>query len=256
MKPLFESRYYYPQNNGKRLTKQKVRRSAGQRWLDPNFELIEALGHAGNGLVDLWEASPIRLDSNQPKTDDIIDILFPGNPLLCCGWTRHHFDTRARKRWYKLHDLQFIVPNPMTAPRGLTRRRQLSPHALSNTGPRRFLIVEFDFDASNSAEEARLLGRLATEGRDVRDLCAALLLHLAEKAPLALAVYSGGRSLHGWFYCPGIAEEKVSRFFRYAGALGADRANWNISQFARMPDGLRDNGNRQTVYFFNPGIMQ
>jgi hypothetical protein len=119
-----------------------------------------------------------------------------------------------------------------------------------------FLIVEFDFKSSNSAEEARLLERLANEGRDVRDLCAALLLHLAEKAPLALAVYSGGKSLHGWFYCGGVPEEKLLRFFRYAVSLGADRTSWNPSQFTRMPDGLRDNGNRQTVYFFNPGIIK
>jgi hypothetical protein len=132
----------------------------------------------------------------------------------------------------------------------------LSAHALSNTGARRFLIVEFDFDTSNSAEEARLLTKTETEGRDVRDLSAALLLHLAEKAPLALAVHSGGKSLHGWFYCAKIAEEKVSRFFRDAVSLGADRANWNPSQFARMPDGLRENGKRQTVYFFNPGVVK
>jgi hypothetical protein len=230
--------------------------TTGARWLDPNFELIEAVAHTGNGLVDLWEASPIRLDSNKPNTDEIIDILFSDDPLLCCGWTRHHFETRVRKRWYKLDDLQFIVPNPMTAPRGLTQRRKLSGHALSNTGPRRFLIVEFDFDASNSAEEARLLGRLATEGRDVRDLCAALLLHLAEKAPLVMVVYSGRKSLHGWFYCAGVEEEKVFRFFRYAVSLAADRAHWNPSQFARMPDGLRDNGTRQSIYFFNPGVME
>ena len=230
--------------------------SATARWLDPSFELIEAVAHTGNGLVDLWEASPIRLDSNKPNTDEIVDVLFPDNPLLCCGWTRHRFDTRSRTRWYKLHDLQFIVPNPMTAPRGLTQGRKLSAHALSNTGPRRFLIVEFDFNASNSAEEAQLLGRLATEGRDVRDLCAALLLHLAEKAPLAMAVYSGGKSLHGWFYCADVSEEKVWRFFRYAVSLGADRANWNPSQFARLPDGLRKNGKRQTVYFFNPAVVK
>jgi len=230
--------------------------STTARWLDPNFELIEAVAHTGNGLVDLWELSPIRLDSNELKTDEVIDIVFPGNPLLCCGWTRHQFDTRARRNWYKLHDLQFIVPNPMAARRGLTQGRKLSPHALSNTGARRFLIVEFDFDGGNSAEEARLLGKLAREGRDVRDLCAALLLDLAEKAPLALSVYSGGKSLHGWFYCAGIAEEKVSRFFRYAVSLGADRANWNPSQFTRMPDGLRENGKRQTVYFFNPVIVK
>jgi hypothetical protein len=230
--------------------------TTGARWLDPNFELIEAVAHTGNSLVDLWETSPIRLDSNKPNTDEIIDILFPGNPLLCCGWNRHRFETRPRNRWHKLHGLQFIVPNPMTATLGLTKARKLSAHALTNTGARRFLIVEFDFDASNSTEQARLLGRLATESRDVRDLCAALLLHLAERAPLALAVYSGGKSLHGWFYCPGVEEHKTLRFFRYAVALGADRANWNTSQFARMPDGLRDNGKRQTVYFFNPLVVK
>ena len=60
----------------------------------------------------------------------------------------------------------------------------------------------------------------------MRDLCAALLLHLAEiKAPLALAVHSGGKSLHGWFYCADVPEESVWRTFQYAVLLGADRAN-------------------------------
>jgi hypothetical protein len=224
--------------------------------LEANFHLVEAVAAAGNGLVDLWEASPMRLDSNAPRTDEIIDILFPGSPLLCCGWNSHGFDTRPRNRWYKLHGLQFIVPNSMTAPAGLTKTGKLSAHALSNTGRRRFLIVEFDFDARNSAGEARLLGRLTTEGHDVRDLCAALLLHLAEKAPLALAVHSGGKSLHGWFYCADVPEERVWRFFRYAVLLGADQANWNPSQFARMPDGLRENRKRQAVYFFNPAVLK
>jgi len=230
--------------------------TTGARWLDPNFELIGAVAHTGNGLVDLWDASPIRLDSNKPKTDEIIDILFPGNPLLCCGWTRHHFDTRPRGHWYKLHALQFIVPNPMTTLQGRTKKRRLSAHALANTGARRFLIVEFDFDAKRSTQEARLLATLETEGRDVRDLCAALLLHLAEEAPLALAVYSGGKSLHGWFCCAGVADETILPFFRYAVSLGADPANWSRSQFARMPDGLRENHKRQTVYFFNPELVK
>jgi hypothetical protein len=227
-----------------------------EKWLGRDFELIGAVADTGSGLVDLWEASPVRLNSNEPNTDKVIDLLFPGNPLLCCAWTRHRFDTRARQHWHKLQDLQFIVPSPMTARQGLTRDGKLSPHALSNTGSRRFLIVEFDFDASNSMEEACLLERFAAEGRDVRDLCAALLLHLAGKAPLALAVHSGGKSLHGWFYCAGVSEERVWRFFRYAASLGADRANWTPSQFARMPDGLRENGRRQTVYFFNPEVVK
>jgi hypothetical protein len=228
----------------------------GERCLAPNFELIEAVAHTGNGLVDLWEASPVRLNSNEPNTDKVIDLVFPGNPLICCGWTRHRFDTRARIHWYKLQDLQFIVPSPMTTPQGLTQQHKLSAHALSNTGSRRFLIVEFDFDPSNSTEEARLLESLASEGRDVRDLCAGLLLHLAEKAPLALAVHSGGKSLHGWFYCADVPEQTVWRTFQYAVSIGADRANWTRSQFARMPDGLRENSRRQTVYFFNPEVVQ
>jgi hypothetical protein len=226
------------------------------RWLSRDFELIGAVAGMGSSLVDLWEASPVRLKSNEPNTDKVIDFLFPGNPLLCCGWTRHRFDTRPRQHWHKLQDLQFIVPSPMTAKQGLTREGKLSAHALSNTGPRRFLIVEFDFDASSSDEEAGLLERLATEERDVRDLCAALLLNLAEKAPLALAVHSGGKSLHGWFYCAGVPEETLWGFFQYAVLLGADRANWTRSQFVRMPDGQRENRRRQTVYFFNPEVVK
>jgi hypothetical protein len=228
----------------------------GERWLGRNFEFIKSVTQMGNGLVDLWEASPVRLDSNKPKTDQIIDVLFPSNPLLCCGWTRHYFDTRVRAQWYELHQLQFIVPSPMAKRRGVTQQRKLSAHALRNTGPRRFLIVEFDFESGNSSEEACLLERLANEGRDVRDLCSALLLHLAEKAPLALAVYSGGKSLHGWFYCGGVSQKKLQGFFQYAVSLGADQANWTRSQFTRMPDGLRENGRRQTVYFFNPEVVK
>jgi hypothetical protein len=43
---------------------------------------------------------------------------------------------------------------------------------------------------------------------------------------------------------------------RYAVSLGADAATWTRSQFVRMPDGLRENGNRQVVYFFNPEVMK
>ena len=54
-------------------------------------------------------------------------------------------------------------------------------------------------------------------------------------------------------YCAGRPEEKLRTFMEYAVSLGADRAMWTRSQFARMPDGTRDNGNRQTVFYFNPG---
>ena len=225
-------------------------------WPERDYELIQRIAARRVGLVDLWEASPVRRETNAPRTHEIIDSLFPGDPFLCCGWSRHRFDTRPKSRWHKLNNLQFVVPSPMTAEHGLTRNGKKSAHALSNTGSRRFLVVEFDFDSDRSATEAHLVAQLCADGRDISDLCAALLLHLAQRAPLALVVHSGGRSLHGWFYCAGQSEESLQRFMSNAASLGADAATWTRSQFVRMPDGTRDNGRRQTVYFFNPAVLR
>ena len=71
-----------------------------------------------------------------------------------------------------------------------------------------------------------------------------------------LAVHSGGKSIHGWFYCAGQVECRLRRFMENAVSLGADRALWTRSQFVRMPDGTRENGNRQCVYFFNPEVLK
>jgi len=81
---------------------------------------------------------------------------------------------------------------------------------------------------------------------------AAVLLHLAETAPLVLAVHSGSKSIHGWFFCQGQPEDHLHRFMRRAVSLGADPATWTRSQFVRMPDGTRDEGVRQTTFYFNP----
>jgi hypothetical protein len=196
---------------------------------------IRAICDNQGGLVDLWEASPVRVESNTPQTEKIIDALFPGNPLLCCGWSKHRFDTRPRANWYKMGGLQFIVPNPMTAKMGKTQQGKLSEHTKENTGPRRFLVIEQD------------QGEI--------DEQAAILLHLATIAPMALALHSGGKSLHGWFYFEGVPEQETSHFMKYAASLGADPATWTLSQFVRLPDGTRDNGKRQAIYFFNPEVI-
>lgn len=201
-----------------------------------NLEEINKINATGKGLVDLWECSPVRIESNTPQTEFFIDALFPGNPLLCCAWFRHRFETRPRSNWHKMDELQFIVPNPMTARVGKTKDGKNSAHSLENTGERRFLVIEQDD------------GEL--------DQQAAILMHLAEIAPMALALHSGGKSLHGWFYCSGIPEEKTGKFMEYAVSLGADPQMSRPSQFGRMPDGLRDNKRRQSVYFFNPEVVQ
>jgi hypothetical protein len=210
---------------------------SASRWPLVNQEQREALIRSGGGLADLWELSPIRLEDNDPHTEEIIDRLYPGNPLLCCGWSNDRFDTRPREDWRgQLAELALIVPSPMSAVEGVTKEGKPSRHTLSNTGPRRFLVCEFD--------------------TGVIDRHAALLIHLAGYAPLICAVHSGGKSLHGWFYVQGQPEERVLKFFRFAVSLGADPATWTRCQFVRMPDGSRDNGQRQTVYFFHPQLLE
>lgn len=206
-------------------------------WPKVNEEQREAVVATGGGLVDLWETSPVRFHDNESYTEEIIDALFTSNTLLCAGRTSSDFATRSREEWHgELASLQLIVPSPMTARIGRTQEGKESAHALSITGPRRFLVIEQD---GGTIDEQ-----------------AALLLHLAARAPLALAVHSGGKSIHGWFYCVGQPEENLRGFMQYAVTLGADRATWSRSQFVRMPDGTRDNGNRQTAYFFNPGVLK
>jgi hypothetical protein len=205
-------------------------------WPKINTEQREAVIASGAGLVDLWEISPIRFADNEAHSEEIIGALFPGDSLLCAGRSNSDFDTRLRSEWHgKLAALQVIVPSPMTARIGRTQDGRDSAHTLETTGPRRFLVIEQDCGTIDEQ--------------------AAVLLHLAESAPLAVAVHSGSKSIHGWFYCAGEAEEKLRRFMRYAVSLGADPATWTRSQFVRMPDGARDNGKRQVVYLFNPEVL-
>jgi hypothetical protein len=207
------------------------------KWPTVNQEQREAIIRDGDGLADLWEASPIRIEDNEVHTEDIVDHLFPGNPLLCCGKSNSAFDTRPRAEWRgELSGLALIVPSPMSAVEGVTKESHPSRHTLSNTGARRFLVVEFDTGTPDDH--------------------AALLLHLAGYGPMVLAVHSGNKSLHGWFYCAGQPEDKLLRWMRYAVSLGADHATWSRSQFVRMPDGVRDNGKRQTVFYFNPQPLE
>jgi hypothetical protein len=126
----------------------------------------------------------------------------------------------------------------MTALTGLNQEGKTSARCLDNTGPRRFLVVEQD---SGTADEQ-----------------AAIIMHLAEQAPLVLVVHSGGKSLHSWFVCGQQPESTLRQFFDAAVKLGADPAMWVRCQLARMPDGSRPQHGenvRQAVLYWNPDII-
>ena len=202
----------------------------------------------------------MNVERERPMTEEILETLFPGNPLLCFGRTPYSFSTRPREYWRgsRESDFQFIVPNPMIKETGVGKDGKESKRCLANTGPRRFLVTEFDI-SEKSEEWGPYVRDWKAKGISVLDANVALILELARRGlprlPLVLAVYSGGKSIHGWWYCAGQSDDTLKKFWYYALTLGADPRTWLRSQFIRMPDGTRDNGKPQPVLYFNPSTL-
>jgi len=209
-----------------------------KQWPDGEPELRATVIHSTPWrLYDLWETSSIRFNDEDAACRWVAPQLFPADPLICVGHAKNLPRTAPLSELVaELPAFQFIVPSPMTKTLGKNQDGEDSIRCLDCTGPRRFLIVEFD---TGTLEEQ-----------------AALLWHLAYRGPLVMVVHSGGKSLHGWFLCQGTDEELVRQFFRYACRLGADEHNWTRCQFVRLPGGTRDNGARQSIYFYAPELLK
>jgi hypothetical protein len=210
-------------------------------------------------LKDLSSISPVDLSTEEPRTEEILNALYPGNPLLCVGRSVNACWTKPREFWRgRESDFQFIVANPMTKEIGVTTDQRESQRCIDNTGPRAFVVVEFDI--SEDGAWAPYVRDWRNRGITTVDANAALIIGLATKGlprlPLALAVHSGGKSVHAWFPCPGLTDDQVRPFMARAVRLGADKATWTRCQFVRMPDGMRDNGNRQRVHYFAPNVFR
>jgi hypothetical protein len=226
--------------------------------IKPDLEAIDQSVREGAGLYDCWEASPVRFEDSESHTEEIINILFPGNPLLCCGKSRSIFATRRREVWRgRLAELSLIVPNPMLSVKGLTQEGELSEHTKSATARPVYQILDFDFaefarDGKTETIFATLVRGWRADGIEIADACAALIFALGKMLPtLVLVCHTGGKSLHAWFRVFELSPGERKTFKRQAITLGADRALWCRSQFVRMPDGRRENGARQTVFYLD-----
>jgi hypothetical protein len=231
-------------------------------WPPPDWPHISAVASTGMGIEDLRRVSPVPI-SDRHTADFFLEVLFPGQPLLCLA-RENPWDARTApwETWRNPRRFGLIVPSPMRAKEGKRKDGKPSARCLDNTGPRRYLVVEFDFATrggeEDSSPENLILARLAAEVpcRTAPDLCAALLLHLIRMgAPMVLAVHSGGKSVHGWFPALGQPEENLRRFFSCACRLGADPATWTPCQLVRLPGGTRANGTPQKVLYFNPSLL-
>jgi len=194
-------------------------------------------------VTTLQQCSP---ESVQQEPWEILVKLFPGDPLICVS---REFNsgtdtqlmsvlTNKLSRWV-LKTASFIVPSSMKKRKGKTMNGRLSDRSLDNTGPRQHIVVEID-------------DKTITKDQQV-----AILNHLAQFAPLVMAVDSGNKSIHGWFACHNVDENRIRDFFSLAVSLGADSAAWARCQLVRMPNGIRrfkdDRGSRkQSLIYFNP----
>lgn len=206
--------------------------AATRAWPLLNTPMRDKVIAQGFGVADLMEDSADFPTSAM----DALRVLFPGNPLICCGMDSYKFETRPLAQWsLEAHEQQLIAPSPMTSETGKTLEGKISAHALENTGPRRYAVIEFDTGTTDEQ--------------------AGLIIHLAGYAPLVMAVHSAGKSIHAWFYVSGQDESRILKFYRYAVTLGADHHTHLRSQFVRMPEGTRPKGGlklRQPVYFWRP----
>ena len=209
---------------------------AAKAWPGIDHAARNLILQRGAGLKDLIADSPVKPDETH-DAEWLIDALFPADSLICAGEDNDSAHTRRRDEWRgELGNMQYIVPSPMTATQGTNLQGAISKRCLNNTGPRRFLIIESDH---GTADEQ-----------------AAVLLHLAATAPLALALHSGGKSIHGWFYAAGQPEPLLRRFMQRAVRLGADYHTFTRCQLVRMPQGRnRKTGNRQRVLYYAPEVI-
>src|SRR5260221_9898930 len=140
---------------------------------------------------------------------------------------------------------------------GVMTDKRESQSCIYNPGPRAYVVIEFDI--TESGNWARYVRDWRSREITTFDANVALIIELATKGlprlPLGMAVYSGGKSVHAWYPCSGLNDDQVKPFMARAVRLGADKATWTRCQVVRMPDGMRDNGNRQRVHYFAPNVL-
>jgi len=183
-------------------------------------------------LEKLREASALEQEtSDKAEPAWFLRAMLKGD-LVCVGTGVSKFTTAQLVGIAdQLRLYEFVVPSAMSALEGKRKSDgEMSAHTLDNTGPRQNIVVEFDDGATLDEQAARHIW-------------------LSEYRKLRMVVFSGSKSLHGWYEAQGEAEDR--KFFEEAVRLGADPKTWLKSQFVRLPNGQREDGTIQRVEFFD-----
>jgi len=176
---------------------------------------------------------------NSSSPDRPIDALYEmfGDQMIVIGRSQQHAELI---RFSELTDVnlstyQFVVPNPANKENGFTKFGKLSHRCLDMIPTRWYLPIEFD------SKDLSLDGQCKIH------------YHLAKQRELRMLVYSGGKSVHGWYYVNGIPEEDNRKFMQYAISVGADLMMWTRCQWTRIPGGINmKTGKQQEMIYFKP----
>ena len=185
-----------------------------------------------------WRAISLS-DPDKLTPKEVLEIIMKPSPesLICVGYKNGDYGfkriTKEFQEYKNLEYYAYVIPAMMNAKTGKTQSGKTSAGAKSNTGERLYNVV--DLDDPPPEEHSSILWKLA------------------EFRKPDLVLRTGGKGLHGWFPVSGDDDH----FWHAAVLLGADvRIYKNKSQLVRLPNGTRDNGERQEVLFINPNLTQ
>jgi hypothetical protein len=204
---------------------------------DPIYSRVIAENYK-TSIDDLKAHSPMSIPSS---ANEALKCLFLENELVCMAKDLTKARTLTLDAWLNqdvgLNKYQFLVPHPMTSKKGETKSGYLSPRAVKNTGRRRRVVCDFD----------------KPEGKRQPSLIIHLSKFCGEDPELVLT--SGNKSLHAWWRIDNWPVQDIETFEEEAARVGADPALFGEArknQLVRLPAGLRNNGNLQEIYYWNP----
>ena len=198
----------------------------------------------GYGEADIWEASPVRMET-PPGPEDAAQLLvslYAPDDRLFIGDT-YGRTVKTAAEWVALfragHEIPpHVIPNPVSGVQGLTKSGQPSFRADSCVKSFRFALAEFD---GMSREDQ-------------------LRFWWAVNLPVCALIDSGGKSLHAWIRVDNVTsaeqwtnEVENTLFARWLIPLGCDAACRNESRLSRLPGHFRvEKGNWQRTLYLAP----
>jgi hypothetical protein len=187
------------------------------------------------GNVGTLKAVSRVLDAGSLSSEAVIDLLFPKARLLCLAASKERSVTQPRSFFSGSEEQrQFIVPNEMSSELGMNQAGRMTTRSNDNVGPQVYQVIEFD--SGTLDEQAKIHLHLKSLG-----------------VPLVMVVFSGSKSLHGWYRVNRIGGANLAKFLHYSAALGADRATYVPCQLVRTPNAIRDPGGaKQEVMYLDP----